>query len=38
MPDWYTPDEIANDRARDGLHPGIEHHKLFADKFKPFVV
>ena len=38
MPDWYTPNEITNDRARDGLHPGIEHHKLFADKFKPFVV
>lgn len=38
MPCWQTPNELKKDLARDGRHPGIEHHKLHAINFMPFVV
>lgn len=37
MPQWTSPPNISNDRARDGRHPGLEHQKLHALKFAPFL-
>jgi hypothetical protein len=37
MPQWSSAPELVKDRARDGRHPGLEHHKVHALKFLPFV-
>ena len=37
LPDWWTPVELSDDKARDKMHPGHGHNKYWADKIKPYI-
>lgn len=37
LPNWVTPPELQGDVARDKSHPGINHHKFFADRVIDFI-
>lgn len=37
VPDWWTPDYLQGDVARDKMHPGPNHHKYWANEIKPFI-
>jgi hypothetical protein len=37
LPQWWTPVEFSDDKARDKMHPGPRHNKYWASEIKPFI-
>jgi hypothetical protein len=37
LPQWWTPSDFADDKARDKSHPGPRHNEFWANEIKPFI-